>query len=161
MTKAELRDKIKTIAKQIHKPINKIDLDIMSPNEVSLESAKFPVLVKFPELKKTLTDLLTDQYEIFVSDIEWVAPRPTTFRIILGNNESFYLIFYNRSWIAQIEGKKYYLSDLNEEQRASKALARILSYGNPIEEKPEEAPIETPPIEEPQAEETPPEEKPL
>jgi len=160
MTKAELRDKIKTIAKQIYKPTPRVDLDIMSPNEISLESAKFPVLVKFPELKKVITDLLTDQYEIFIADIEWVAPRPTTFRIILGNNESFYLIFYNRSWIAQIEGKKYYLSDLNEERRASKSLARILSYGNPIEEKSEETPTETPPIEEPQAEETPPEEKP-
>jgi hypothetical protein len=34
-----------------------------------------------------------------------------------------------RSWIAQIEGKKYYLLNLPEEERAVEAIARILRYG--------------------------------
>ena len=36
-----------------------------------------------------------------------------------------------RSWIAQIEGKKYYLLNLPEEERAVEAIARILRYGTP------------------------------
>ena len=34
-----------------------------------------------------------------------------------------------RSWIAQIEGKKYYLLNLDEEEYACQALSRILQYG--------------------------------
>ena len=38
-----------------------------------------------------------------------------------------------RSWIAQIEGKKYYLLNLPEEERAVEAIARILRYGKPVD----------------------------
>jgi hypothetical protein len=98
--------------------------------------------------------LLTDQYEIFITDIQWVAPKPTTFRIVLGNGEPFMLTYSPRSWVAQIEGKKYYLLNLSEEESATEAIARVLSYGV-TEEKPggEETPGETP--EETPAEETP------
>ena len=126
MTKSELRDKIKALAKQALVP-KSIDLD--KGNDVSLDALKFPVLGKFPELKKVIVDLLTKQYEVFITDIEWVAPRPTTFRIILGNGESFYLIYTERSWIAKVEGKKYYLLNLSEEESAAESIARILSYG--------------------------------
>jgi len=126
MTKNELRDKIKAMAKQALTP-KSIDLD--KGNDVSLDALKFPVLGKFPELKKVIVDLLTQQYEIFLTDIQWVAPRPTTFRIVLGNGESFYLIYTERSWIAKVEGKKYYLLNLSEEEAAAESIARILSYG--------------------------------
>ena len=36
-----------------------------------------------------------------------------------------------RSWIAQVEGKKYYLLNLPEEERATDAIARLLRYGAP------------------------------
>ena len=126
MTKSELRDKIKSIALQKLKP-GSIDLD--KGNDVSLDTLKFPVLGKFPELKKVIVDLLTQQYEIFLTDIQWVAPRPTTFRIVLGNGENFILIYTERSWIAKIEGKKFYLLNLSEEEQAAQSLSRILSYG--------------------------------
>ena len=126
MTKSELRDKIKSIALQKLKP-GSIDLD--KGNDVSLDELKFPVLGKFPELKKVIVDLLTQQYEIFLTDIQWVAPRPTTFRIVLGNGENFILIYTERSWIAKIEGKKFYLLNLSEEEQAAQSLSRILSYG--------------------------------
>jgi len=70
-----------------------------------------------------------------MTDIQWVAPRPTTFRIILGNSETFYLIYTERSWIAKIEGKKYYLLNLSEEESAAESIARILSYGINKEEE--------------------------
>ena len=65
------------------------------------------------------------------ASIDWVAPRPTTFRINLKNDFNFYLIFTKNSWIAQVEGKKYYLLNLPEEERAIDAIARVLRYGAP------------------------------
>lgn len=129
MTKDELKEKIKVLVQQVYKP--KI---LRGKNVVSLDSSKFPVLDKFPTLKQTIVSLLTDQYEIFVKSIEWVAPRPTTFRIVLANDETFTLVYYPRSWVAQIEGKKYYLLNLNEEEAAAETISRLLSYGQQQEE---------------------------
>lgn len=124
MTKDELKEKIKILVKQVYKP------EVLTgKEEISLDAPKFPVLEKFPELKEIIVNLLTNQYEIFISDIQWVAPKPTTFRVVLGNGETFMLTYSPRSWVAQIEGKKYYLLNLNEEESATEAIARILSYG--------------------------------
>jgi len=164
MTKSELKNKIKELVKKVYsKTTNQpSEIDLDSPSVVSLDNERFPVLVKFPTLKKTITDLLTDQYELFLKDIEWVAPRPTTFRIILANDQVFYLIYTDRSWIAKIEGKKYYLLNINEEQNCIEAIARILSYGaKPTPKKDEIPSAETPtPPEEAPAEEIPAEENP-
>jgi hypothetical protein len=148
MTRDELKEKIKVLVKQVYKPDT-----LQAQDTVSLDAPKFPVLLKFPELKDIIINLLTDQYEIFITDIQWVAPKPTTFRIVLGNGEPFMLTYSPRSWIAQIEGKKYYLLNLNEEESATEAIARMLSYGvteekpggtETPEETPEETPAETP-----------------
>ena len=141
MTKSELRDKIKGLVSQVYKPGAFVNLDGAS-SAIDLEIEKFPMLLKFPELKRILIDMLTDQFETFVSDIQWVAPKPTTFRIVLANNEVFYLIWAVRSWIAKIEGKKYYLLNLNEEERAIEAIARMLAYGNSEAVMGEEAALE-------------------
>ena len=153
MTRDELKDKIKSLVKQAYKPEDsKIDLD--SPESISLDSVKFPVLLKFPSLKQAIELLLSGEYEPFITDIQWVAPKPVTFRVVLANGECFYLIQTPKSWIAHIEGKKYYLLNLGEEENASEAIARILYYGNQAtdvtpEEKPkEEAPAEEKPEEE-------------
>jgi hypothetical protein len=96
-----------------------------------IASVQYDELTKFPELKEVIITLLTADFDSFLSSIDWVAPRPTTFRINLKNDENFYLIWMGRSWIAQIEGKKYYLLNLPEEERAVEAIARILRYGTP------------------------------
>ncbi len=67
---------------------------------------------KFPELKAVIVDLLTHEFDSFLASIDWVAPKPTTFRINLKNDQDFYLIYSRTSWIAQIEGKKYYLLNI-------------------------------------------------
>lgn len=156
MTKNELKEKIKVLVGQVYKP----DF-LQAKDKVSLDAPKFPVLEKFPTLKQVITDLLTDQYEIFVADIQWVAPKPTTFRIVLGNGEPFMLTYTPRSWVAQVEGKKYYLLNLSEEEAATEAIARVLAYG--AKEEPaaegtegepaaEETPAEDTTAEEPAAE---------
>ena len=150
MTKSEFRDKIKNLVKSIYSDVTKsTEVDIDSPSAISLDNERFPVLVKFPTLKETIVKLLTDQYELFLKDIEWVAPRPTTFRIILANDQVFYLIYTDRTWIAKVEGKKYYLLNISEEQNCIETIARILSYGaKPTPEK-SEAPVEAPAPESP------------
>jgi hypothetical protein len=129
MTRDELKDKIKVLVKQTYKS-KTIDLD--NGSKISLDAEKFPVLTKFPKLKDVIVDLLTNQYDVFMKAIEWVAPRPTTFRIVLGNDENFLLIYTERSWIAQVEGKKYYLLNLSEEESAAESIARLLAYGIPV-----------------------------
>jgi len=119
MTAQELRDKIKALVKQVYPVVPK---DSISPVE-------YDELTKFPELKKVIIDLLTRDFDFFLASIDWVAPRPTTFRINLKNGQNFYLVYTDRSWIAQVEGKRYYLLNLNEEESAAEAIARLLRYG--------------------------------
>ena len=121
MTKQELRDKIKILAKTVYK------------EKASIEQAavEYDELTKFPELKDVIVSLLGPQFDLFVASIDWVAPKPTTFRINLKNGENFYLVYTPRTFIAEIEGKKYYLLNLNEQENAENAIARILRYGAP------------------------------
>jgi hypothetical protein len=149
MTRNQLKDRIRNLAKQSYSQ------QTITPEE----AVQYDELTKFPELKKVIIDLLTNEYDNFLESIDWVAPRPTTFRINLKNGQEFYLIYGKRSWIAQVEGKKYYLKNLPEEQRAAESIAQILRYGTP--EKKEdtfepETGAETPPTEEKPTEETPP-----
>ena len=65
MTKDELKEKIKVLVQQVYKPKT-----LTAQDTISLDAPKFPVLQKFPELKDIIVNLLTDQYEIFVTDIQ-------------------------------------------------------------------------------------------
>jgi len=138
MNRDELIIKIKSIAKQT----------LANRQKADIAAVEYDELTKFPELKKVIVDLLTSDFDYFLASIDWVAPKPTTFRINLKNGTSFYLIFHPRSWIAQVEGKKYYLLNLNEEESATNAIARLLRIGAKVEPKEEET-AETPAIETP------------
>ena len=121
MTAAELREKIRMIIPTV----------VGNRKQAEEAAVEYDELTKFPELKAIIVDLLTHEFDSFMASIDWVAPRPTTFRINLKNDFNFYLIFTRNSWIAQIEGKKYYLLNLPEEERAIDAIARVLRYGAP------------------------------
>jgi len=121
MKKSELRDKIKLLVKTVYGEKKLVDIT----------AEKYDELTKFPELKDIIVDLLGPQFDVFLASIDWVAPKPTTFRINLKNGENFYLVFNQRSWIAEVEGKKYFLLNLNEEENATKAISRMLRYGAP------------------------------
>jgi len=132
MTKAEFKERIKGLAFEVIKDRKKAEIAAVEYDE----------LTKFPELKKIIISLLTADFDPFLAGIDWVAPRPTTFRINLRNDQEFYLIWMGRSWIAQVEGKKYYLLNLPEEERAVEAIARILRYGAPEGEETGEMDVE-------------------
>ncbi len=120
MTASELRDKIKVLVKKVY-----------SEKSVSNDAAvAYDELTKFPLLKDVIVDLLTHEFDSFLEDIEWVSPRPTVFRILLLNGESFLLMYTEKSWIATVEGKKYYLLNLDEEENCALAIGRILQYGS-------------------------------
>ena len=119
MTASELREKIRSLVLQVRGEQSKADDAAVAYDE----------LVKFPLLKDVIVDLLTHQFDSFLDSIDWVAPKPSTFRINLLNGQNFLLIYSRKSWIAQVEGKKYYLLNLPEEERACEAIARILRYG--------------------------------
>ena len=122
MTASELKSKIQSLAKKVYKEKNKSEDAALAYDE----------LTKFPELKHIIVDLLSSDFDKFLESIDWIAPKPSSFRINLLNGENFVLIFGERSWIAQVEGKKYYLLNLDEEERAVQSIARILSYGGKI-----------------------------
>jgi len=109
MTKTEFKERIKGLAFEVIKDRKKSEI----------ASVEYDELTKFPELKEVIITLLTADFDPFLSGIDWVAPRPTTFRINLRNDQEFYLIWMGRSWVAQVEGKKYYLLNLPEEQPAA------------------------------------------
>ena len=147
MTREELANRLRALTKQVYSNMT------VTPEE----AVQYDELTKFPELKKVIVDLLTPEYDSFLASIDWVAPRPSTFRINLQNGQNFYLIYGKRSWIAQVEGKKYYLLNLPEEERAAQSIANILRYGAKSEEGEAGGEISTelPGTETPPAEETP------
>jgi hypothetical protein len=132
-SKQELIDKIQTIAKRVYAAKIKDNTLGVTPDDVDFDKETFPILSKFSTLRQVIINLLTDQYELFISDIHWVAPRPSTFKIILANQQYFYLIYTERSWIAKVEGKKYYMLNIDEEENAADSISRILMYGNKAE----------------------------
>jgi len=121
MNKADFKERIRLLVKQVYSNTKKAEIAAVEYDE----------LTKFPELKAVIVDLLTHEFDNFLASIDWVAPRPTTFRINLRNNENFYLIWMDRSWMAQVAGKKYYLLNLPEEENCAQAIANILRYGPP------------------------------
>ena len=90
------------------------------------------IIAKYPSLKEMLTVLMTDAFKDYITGIYVVAPRPTTFKIVLHNNQEFILEWTGKTYICKVEGKKYYLSFISDKQRATKAIAQLLELGAPI-----------------------------
>ena len=89
------------------------------------------ILQKYPSLKATLEDLMTNSFEDYITGIYVMAPKPTTFKVLLHNGQHFFLIYARDSYIAKIAGKKYYLLNLDEEEYAIKSIADLLTMGMP------------------------------
>ena len=61
MTKDELKDRIKALVKQVYSTTkqSEAEVDLDNPAPISLDSERFPVLVKFPTLKDIIVKMLT------------------------------------------------------------------------------------------------------
>jgi len=151
MTKKELADKVRAAARNIASRAEMPETD--SPMSFKYSE----MLYKFPKLQETLVRLLSDDFTSFVEDIEWIAPRPTTFKVVLKNQNLFHLIWNGDEFTARVAGTQYNLASLGDEQRAIKAIQELLITGpinpdkgaatpsqnlTPAEETPEEIPAE-------------------
>ena len=88
------------------------------------------ILNKFPQVKEALAMLMGQDYKAFVKDIRYIAPKPTTFQIDLGDEE-FNLMWVGAKtgFVAEVEGKNYFLNSLSEKQNAIKSVNRLLRVG--------------------------------
>jgi hypothetical protein len=93
--------------------------------ETVLEDATETMLQKFPTLKGTLIKLMTRDFNEFVDTIDWVSPKPTTFRVNLVNGQDFTLKWTGKNFQAKIQGKKYFLGQINDFQQALDKLALL------------------------------------
>jgi hypothetical protein len=104
-------------------------------NETFEENPIAFILNKYQGLKTTLEYLMTPSFGEYVTAIYVVAPKPTTFKIVLHNGQFFFLQFMGKAYQATIQGKNYYLMTIGEKERAMVALSRLLRFGNPLKTK--------------------------
>lgn len=153
-------------AKAIIRKLILQEVERMEPNVQSFENDPMGfILKKYPTMTDTLQMLMSDAYKDYITGIYIVAPKPTTFKIVLHNDQDFFLTFMGKAYEANVSGKKFYLNTIGEKERCMTAISRLLTMGNPIKTKgpeggeeaaaaPEEAPAEEAPPAEAAAEET-------
>jgi len=112
------------------------ELDRMEPETSTFEDDPMQfILRKYVGLKKTLEYLMTPSFEEYITGIYVVAPKPTTFKIVLHNGQAFFLQFMGKAYEATVEGKRYYLMAIGEKERCMVAISRLLRFGNPLKTK--------------------------
>ncbi len=94
-----------------------------------LKTSTQEILGKFPTVKKAVVSLLTQEFPEFIQDIKWVAPKPSTFQVVLKNGQPFYLKWTGKGFDAQIEGKNYFLGSTSDYQQALDKLNDIFKNG--------------------------------
>jgi len=118
-------------------------IEVLKEQNAVLSTGSEEILAKFPTLRKNLENLFTKDYNTFVKEVKYTAPKPTTFTVVLANDQEFYLKWMGKGFEAQIGGKKYYLGRVNEYQQALDKLNELLKHApvggeQPAEESPED-----------------------
>jgi hypothetical protein len=103
--------------------------DTSAPEETILEDATDTILAKFPSLKAAIVKLQTEDFKQFVESIDWISPRPTSFRINLMNGQEYIIKWTGSGFEAQILGKRYYLDKVDSYQQALDKLAILYRQG--------------------------------
>ena len=83
-----------------------------------LEDATDQILGKFPTLKGAIIKLQTEDFKEFVDSVDWISPRPTTFRVNLKNGQDYTLKWTGSTFEANILGKRYYINKIDDYQQA-------------------------------------------
>lgn len=83
-----------------------------------LEDATDQILGKFPTLKQAIIKLQTEDFKEFVDSIDWISPRPTSFRINLKNGQDYILKWLGKTFQAEILGKRYQINRIDDYQQA-------------------------------------------
>ena len=103
-----------------------------------LEDATDQILAKFPTLASAIIKLQTEDFKQFVASIDWISPRPTSFRVNLKNGQDYILKWTGSTFEAQILGKRYFINKIDDYQQALDKLA-ILYKEAPMKGAGEEA----------------------
>jgi len=113
------------LEKYIKKAVRKA---IREAEEQAKQAEKAMYLVyRFPGLKKLMEDLMSPAYGRFVSNIDLVAPKPTTFNVKLVNGEGFVIKYVGKgNFVVKVSGKKYDPINLGDLERASDSIAALL-----------------------------------
>lgn len=133
-------------AYEILKKYIKEHIENILSEETTPEMTPFIILQKFPSVEKVIRDLMGKTYSNYVQEVFVIAPKPTTFRVNLKNGQFFYLEYSGKDksgakyFVAKVEGKKYNLADIYDEQSAIRGIQRLLMLGK-LEETP--SPTET------------------
>lgn len=115
--------------KEEEEPTPEKEPDTSAPEETILEDATDTILAKFPTLKASLIKLQTEDFKEFVDSIDWISPRPTEFRINLKNGQEYIMKWLGDGFEAQILGKRYYITKINDYQQALDKLAILYKEG--------------------------------
>ena len=94
-----------------------------------LPEAEEELTAKFPELERTLEKLMTNDFKTFIKTIDYVAPKPTMFRVILNNDQTFFLKWMGDYFQAQIEGVRYELNNRAQLDQALDTLGDLFKHG--------------------------------
>jgi hypothetical protein len=113
------------------------------------------LVYRFPGLKKLMEDLMSPAFGRFVSGINVVAPKPTTFNVALVNGQDFTIKYIGKGkWNVKVAGKQYHPDNIGEEERCSQAISDLLELNYapvPGKEEASAPPAETPTPETPSA----------
>ena len=99
------------------------------------------LIYRFPGLRKSIEELMSPSFGRFVTAVDLVAPKPTTFKVTLINGYDFNITYLKKdTYSAKVAGKKYYLLNIGEAERASQSIADLLDLSPSIKEGEEAAP---------------------
>jgi len=87
------------------------------------------ILKKYKRLNENLKKLMGDNFEEYLGGVFIMSGKPTTFKILLKNGQYFYMAFMGKAYEATVQGKRYFLMNIGEIQRATMAISRLLRYG--------------------------------
>ena len=117
------------IMKEADEPAPEEEGDESASKETVLEDATDTILSKFPTLKAAIVKLQTEEFKEFIDSIDWISPRPTSFRVNLTNGQDYILKWTGKGFEAQIMGKRYYIDKISDYQQALDKLAVLYREG--------------------------------
>ena len=94
------------------------------------------IIRKYDGLRKTLEELMSSDFKQYLTAIFVVAPKPTTFKVILHNGQYFFITYMGKGFYeANVSGKRYYMNNIGVKEGAMQAITRLLKYGSPLNTK--------------------------
>lgn len=93
------------------------------------------ILRKYASLNTIMEELMTPSFKEYVEAIFLVAPKPSTFKVVLHNGQMFFLTYLGKAYQATIAGRNYYLIEIGEKERCMMAISKLLRFGSPLKTK--------------------------